>query len=155
MSQDPCEEIAKKKYSELITDESLRRRLSICLNKQIFKIDGIFFHYEKDLLTIEFTSQFFHNHEQLFFFDSRPSDTRLKKFHDTMKTIQKKLGKDFFVETLPSSTNLSMKVKFRFRKIPQKQGEDIILRDLLEYLASIWSEITSKLGTYHICITED
>jgi hypothetical protein len=72
-----------------------------------------------------------------------------------MKTVQKKLRKDFLVITLPRSTNLSMEVRFPFRKIPQKQGEDIILRDLLEYLASIWSEITSELGTCGYCITED
>jgi len=155
MSQDPCEEIVEKKYSELMTDVSLSRKLTTCLNTKIFKIDGIIFYYEKDQVTIEFTSQFYNNHEQLFFRGGRPSDTKLEKFYDTMITIQKKLRKDFnfYVNTLPSSTNLSMKVKFPFGNIPQKQGEDIILRDLLEYLASIWSEITSELRPYNYYIT--
>jgi hypothetical protein len=143
MDEDICKELLGKTYVEVKTEESLRRRLSRCLHKKIFNIDGIFFSYADDSITITLPSEFFT--EPFFILGGTPSDTKIRKFYDSMINLQRRLELDFHVDRneKPSSTNLSMKIKFDLRNL-QKTGK-MTIQDLLNHLEPIWSRIAYEL----------
>lgn len=148
--EDPCDGLLEKKYDEVLGEADLRKQLVRCLNKKIFKIDGAIFHLDEDSLSITFPSEFFNN--PLFFWGGRPSETRIRKFYEIMKNIERKFNRDFFVDRnmRPSSTNLNMKVKFYFTKLQKEnmQVDEIIIRDVLEHLQALWIKVTYELAVY-------
>jgi len=144
MDEDSCKGLLEKKYIEVKADENLRRNLSHCLNKKVFNIDGIFFLYSTDSITITFPSEFFT--QPFFIHGGKPGNTKLQNFYDSMINLEKRLKLGFIVNRneKPSSTNLCMKVKFT---VPNtSQGGNVTIQDLLNHLNSIWSRIRYELG---------
>jgi hypothetical protein len=143
MSEDICKELLEKKYVEVKADEDLRRRLSRCLNRKVFDINGIFFLYGDDSFTITLPSEFFT--EPFFIWGGRPSDKKIRGFYDSMINLERRLDLDFFVDRneKPSSINLIMKLKFHLPNLAES-GE-ITVQDLLNHLKPIWSRITYEL----------
>lgn len=152
--EDPCEGLLEKKYGEVMAEEDSRRGFFHCLNSEVFKIDSLFFSLDEDSLSITFPSHFFAGPS--FYWGGRPSDTRIKKFYETMKNLERKIG-GFFVDrrVKPSSTNLSMKLKFYFTHICVRKGiqvNEMTIRDIRAYLKDLWWRITSELVIYGYAI---
>jgi len=148
--ENPCEEMLEKKYGEVFAVENSRRQLINCMNSEVFKIDGLIFSLEENSISITFPSQFFA--KPFFYWREKPSDTKVKRFYEIMKNLEKKFKYDFFIDRMekPSSTNLSMKIKFQFRRLKEKMPGmvEATIRIVLEYLKNLWQEITDELVFY-------
>jgi hypothetical protein len=145
-SRDLCQELAGKKYAEIIADEKLRKRFYGCLREIVFRIDGLSFDGDKDSLIIRFLPEFFEKPD--FYWGGKPSDTRLKNFYKILKTLAREKKSKFVVDesTKLSSTNLNLKLKFLLTKIGKP--DDIVVYDLISYLRELWIWLCDNLLIY-------
>ena len=134
----------KNTYGKVLNDEKLRKQVIHLLNSKVFKIDGLIFSLDESSLSIKFPSRFFV--KPFLFWAGRPSDTRIKKFYETIKSLERNFESAFLVDrTLkPSSTNLAMKIEFYLRKLGKGVSE-MTIQDLLAYLETLWAEVTYEL----------
>jgi hypothetical protein len=142
--RDLCKELAGRKYIELIADEKLRKQFYSCLRETVFRIDGLSFDHDENSLIILFLAEFFDKPD--FYWRGKPSDTRLKKFYEILITLEKEKKYSFIVDKFakPSSTNLSLKLKFPLSKIGKL--DDIVINDLISYLSELWIWLCHKLS---------
>ena len=92
--KDICEKLSEKKYSEVISNRNLRKQFLYCLNNNVFKINGICFSFDENLfLQITLPVQFF-NHPA-FRWGGRPSDTRIKRFYEILKKLEREFEGEF------------------------------------------------------------
>ena len=146
--QNPCDELLGKKYGEVVVDEKLRRQFYHCLNNMIFKIDGLRFSYDENhCMSVELPAEFFDRPD--FLWNGKPSDTRIKKFYDILKNIQREFD-NFYVDSFvkPSSTNLRLKLNFHLAGFVEGGWhiEDALTKDIFVKLKDLWSKLRYKIN---------
>lgn len=143
----PCEELLEKTCGEVLANEVLRKQLMNCLETTIFRFDGFRIFYENDTIFIEFTESFFDKPD--FLWHGKPSDTKLDKFYETLKTLSRESGRSFIVDSSakPTSTNLQLKLKFRLTEFlkERRKETDVTVADLLRHLKDLWQELRNQL----------
>jgi len=149
----PCKDLLNKTFAETVADETLKKQLKKCLHKEVFKVDGVRLIYdEKNAIFVEFTELFFANQPDLKWHD-RPSDTRIKNFHEILKRLQRDFNYDFMVSgsMSPSSTNLDMKLRLAFKDFRKKKDQKLDsmpIREIIRHLKWLWSELLMRLRNY-------
>jgi len=146
-TQNLCDELLERKYGEVVADKKLRTQFHHCLNHMIFEIDGLRFSYEEGhVICIEFPAEFFDQPD--FLWNGKLSDARIRKFYESLKSIQREL-KNFYVDSLvkPSSTNLRLKLKFPLVRCVErgKYIEDTPIKNIFVKLKDLWSKICYKV----------
>lgn len=151
MSGDPCKELKDRKWGEVVTDQTVRKQLMSCLNREVFELSHVVFFFDEDAcMSIGLTYHFFYEPE--FYWRGKPSDKRIKDFYEIMKNLQWEFGEDFLLDRSiePSSTNLNMRIKFPLKRLRRKgiEIEEVSFREILSYLRSLWFDIRNQLAAY-------
>jgi translation initiation factor 2 beta subunit (eIF-2beta)/eIF-5 len=153
----PCKNLLNKTFAETVTDGTFKKQLIKCLHKEVFKVDGLrLFYDEENTMFIEFTEHFFANQPDLQWRE-KPSDTRIEKFHEILKRLQRDFNSDFMVsgDVIPSSTNLNLKLRLalrEFRKEKHRQLDSMPTGEIIKYLKWLWSELLMRLRNYGFVI---
>lgn len=144
------DDILNKKYGEVLGDVNLRKQLINCLHDRIFKINNAIYSLDEDSLSITLTSEFFD--KPLFFWGGKPSETRIRRFYEIMRNIERNFDGDLVINRsiVPSPTNLSMNIKFYFTEIQKGRIEmnEIAIKNILSYLQELWTTATGELAGY-------
>lgn len=147
--ENTCEGLLEKAFGEVLADKTLRKQLWKCLNSEVFGIDGLRFSCdESHTMSIKLPEQFFDKPD--FLWSGKLSDTKLSKFYETLKTLQKQFEHDLIVDSyaIPSSTRLQLELKFpltKFLRDKELQINDITIGVMLQHLKDLWKKLIRKL----------
>lgn len=153
----PCKDLLNKTFAETVTDGTLKKQLRKCVHKEVFKVYGVrLFFDEENAMFIEFTEDFFASQPDLQTRE-KPSDGKIKKFHDILKRLQMDFKSDFMVSgnVSPSSTNLNLKLRLalkEFRKDKNQQLDSMPTMEIVKYLKWLWSELLMRLRNHGFVI---
>jgi hypothetical protein len=180
IEENPCNAVLSRTYAEILADEELKKQFRKCLYNKVFRVYGLRLFHMKDARTravfnetealdeteafnenatvketalfIEFTEKFFANQPNLQW-SEKPSDTRIRKFYEILKTLQKDFKDDFKVSSLqkPSSTNLCLWLELalkRFQKDRNQKLESMQTMDIVEHLKWLWQKLLLSLSNY-------
>lgn len=154
----PCNSLLNRAFAEILVDEALKKQLKMCLYREVFRVHDLRFFYEENAafdetaMFIEFTDNFFANQPDLLW-SEKPSDTRIKRFYEILKRLQRDFENDFVVSRLqkPSSINLRLRIELTLQKFREDRNQrlDVIpIKDIVEHLKLLWQELLLKLRNY-------
>jgi len=155
----PCKGVRGIRWEDAVAGCVDKEQLKKCIRIAVFKIKPLFcfrvsFAPTSVLLTLN--TDFFHKRQ--FFSASRrlpslsvrirrtrkpPNKKRIEQFCQKMLNIQIEFDDVFLIRTMPTLSELEMRLEFPFERLLVKdvKTEDILVENILRYLGKLWLRI--------------